>query len=287
VKIKNVTTNGSNDKLYTAAEELARNTGAAVGIIKAGETIKQINIDYLGTYAGGGGAATPDTPVGLYASSTKKTTVTLRWNDAPRFDYYKVAIDGVEQATQYTNSEATITTIAGTTYAFKVKAVNSTGASAWTAAISVTTRTDGQVERDGWSQFKTQLQADVNLAAYVTKFKFNRIAEQVQENAFPLLVAFVSKAIDEEYSTVPLRKFTTLQIIVSGKIKSSGDTVESELLKFDEYIKNAIESDIQLGGKGTIVHMGDSEFNYLNDDGIAEVNITVNLKLVQFLAGSR
>lgn len=143
------------------------------------------------------------------------------------------------------------------------------------------------IQQDAWTQFKTQVGGDTTLLAYVKKFKFNRQEEIFKKADFPLLVAFPVRTTEEEPIGIPKQRLVKLRINVFAKVcHPSGDTIESELLKFDEYVKNAIEKDVLLAYKTINVFIGDSEFSYL-DKEYAESNFTVDLYLPRFTAGSR
>lgn len=143
------------------------------------------------------------------------------------------------------------------------------------------------IQQDAWSAFKTQVGGDTTLTAYKKRYKWNRQEEIFKPGDFPLLIAFPINTVTEEHIGIPKQKLVDLKINIFCKVHSpSGDTLESEMLKFDEIVKNAIEKDLLLGGKAIDIKVGDSEFAYL-DKEYAESNFRVDIKLPRFTAGSR
>lgn len=143
------------------------------------------------------------------------------------------------------------------------------------------------VQQDIWTQFKTQVSGNATLAAYVSTFKFNNQPAILDNSAYPMVHCFVTKIENEIHQAIPKRKFIDMRISCAGKIKNeTPDNVLGEVLKLDEYIKNAIESNLTLSGKATFINIGDSEIRYL-DDKFAESVFEVIIKSPLFTAGSR
>ena len=143
------------------------------------------------------------------------------------------------------------------------------------------------VQRDAWTALKSQMSGDTALAAYTKRFKFNRQEEIFQAGFFPILVVFPISIVNEEYIGIPKQKIAKLTINVFGKVASeSGDTLEEEMLHYDELIKNAIEKNLQLTDKAIICNIGDSELAYLDKEH-AETNFRIVITLPRFTAGSR
>jgi len=143
------------------------------------------------------------------------------------------------------------------------------------------------VQRDAWTALKTQVAADTTVAAYVKRFKWNRQEEVFKQGSFPLLVAFPISVTEEEYIGIPKQKTAKLIINTFCKVYSPvGDTLETEMLHFDEMVKNAVEKNLQLTDKALICHIGDSTFAYL-DKEYAEANFQIIIRLPRFTAGLR
>ena len=143
------------------------------------------------------------------------------------------------------------------------------------------------VEQDIWTQFKTQLQADSTLSSYVTTFKFNNQPQAFDPQSYPICHCYNVRTEDEEFIGVPKKKLVKLIISCSGKARGeNGDNLETEILKFDEYLKNAVESNLQLSGKATITKIGDSVFTPL-DRTILETKFEIIATSQRFTAGSR
>jgi len=143
------------------------------------------------------------------------------------------------------------------------------------------------IQYNMWSALKTQIGADTTLLAYVKRFKFNRQEEIFKQGDFPLLIMFPKNTIKDVPLAMPKRKWVTLTVNVFCKVnKIKGDDLEDEMLKFDEYVKNAIEKDLLLGGKTCDIQMGDSSFDYL-DKEYAESSFSVELVSPKFTQGSR
>lgn len=126
--------------------ETTRNSGAAVGIIKSGETIVQKGTSYLGTYSGGGATA-PDAPA-AFSVTTRSDTKLRIWipftANAAWFDVYRATSElGSYSKINSSNVTATYyddaTCSAATEYWYKLKAVNTAGESAFSSAQKGTT----------------------------------------------------------------------------------------------------------------------------------------------------
>lgn len=141
------------------------------------------------------------------------------------------------------------------------------------------------VQLDAWKAFKSALTTS-SLRGTVKQWKFNRRTMQAQNMQFPMIMAFPT-TLTEEFITMPKGKLAYLTITVSGKISNGdGDTLEEELLAFDEKIKNVIETDLQLGGEVTIENIGPSSYYFL-EDNIADTIFTVVITTDKFNAGTR
>jgi hypothetical protein len=125
------------------------------------------------------------------------------------------------------------------------------------------------------------------VAGYVTTYKFNRTKEQFVTGQFPLVCAYPSNIATEEYIAMPKQKIVTFAITLSGKVTANdGDTLENEILKMDEYLKNALETDLQWSQKITIVNIGTSRFQVL-EDLIGETTFDVIISTGKFTVGTR
>jgi hypothetical protein len=239
----------------------------------------------------GGGISAPQKPTSISAVATSDTTATISWtmttgSDTPVESYslYRntaLIASGIK-ALNYLDSGLT----AETAYTYYVRGVNSAGSGAASDNVSITTLSANGVEGDAWTAFKAALEANPALSAYKSRFKWNRVSENLNDNQYPLVVGYVERVTEEEFVGMPKRKICTLIVSLHGKVKGSGDNLEHLALKMDELIKNAVESDLQLGGAATIEYLGDSEINYL-DDNRAETLIQIQIKTVKFIAGSR
>ena len=140
---------------------------------------------------------------------------------------------------------------------------------------------------DAWKQFKTQLSTDTALLAIVKKWKFNRMEEQFLTSDFGLIIAYPLQIPAESFIAVPKQKMVDLTIQVFGKVyNTSGDLLEENILSMDEKIKNAIEKDLTLSGKGTISNIGLSSFNILGE-GYAETSFQCIITSLRFTVGAR
>jgi hypothetical protein len=138
---------GTSDKIYSAAEEQTRNTGAAVGIIKLAETIKQRNVDYVGTLANTPMPA-PDAPFDLNAIATGTTSILITWtrpelsqgeklerSTSPTTGFVEIADITADETADFVDTNRT----ENTPYYYQVKAYNDTGNSAYSEIESCTT----------------------------------------------------------------------------------------------------------------------------------------------------
>lgn len=145
------------------------------------------------------------------------------------------------------------------------------------------------VVQDAWTQFKTQVQADTTLSAYITTFRFTRQEYQFSQNLFPIFVAFPISIVEsvEGWVGVPKQKIVNLVVQVSAKVmKSDGEALETEILKADELAKNAVEANLQLTNKATIADVSDSSPAFL-EKNVGDTTFTINIKVPRFTAGSR
>jgi hypothetical protein len=161
---------GTSDKLYSAAEEAARNVSAGAGNIIVGASEKIANVDIAGTYkealeakvelgyqygAGGteytgtlpsGTLDAPDKPTGLTATAQSATGINLTWDFTVLAAEYDVYRDNVKIATveadHYTDTGRT----ANTEYTYKIKAVNDAGESPFSDSVSATTKQEAVIE---------------------------------------------------------------------------------------------------------------------------------------------
>lgn len=170
------------------------------------------------------------------------------------------------------------------TIEYLVKATNSFGSTdSNTIEIEIGL---GGIERRAWQYFKDTMQADTDLDAYIETWKFNRTQEQFTESLCPLFVAYIDSLEQGQYLGVPKQRTDTLLVKVSGKVASSNDDADTELLKMDEMIRNALEKTLQLAPAWFTVSIGNSTFVWMNDQ-IQEVNIDVRLQLPRFTSGTR
>lgn len=141
------------------------------------------------------------------------------------------------------------------------------------------------VQVDAYKAFKNALTTS-SLRGIVKTWKFNRKTIQLQNVAFPMIMCFPA-TLSEEFITMPKGKLGYLTLTISGKITNGNpDTLEEELLAFDEKIKNVIETDLQLDGEVTIENIGTSNY-YLLDDTVADTIFNVIITTQKFNAGAR
>lgn len=271
--------------------EAGRNSGAAVGIIKFGETIKQINIDYLGAYGGSlvaPGAPALGTPEVLSDTSIR---VFYGWPTTATKLYIERSTDGVtwgtaEEMTAGTYYKDVTGLTAGTAYVWRARAWNSTAYSSYCTTVTATTRTTNAIERTLWATFKTKMQADTYLAAYIQKWKFDKAGSILAESKCPVFKSWILDT-SEDWKGIPKSKIVRCRIAIHGLVKVKDSVaLETEKLKFDEYVKNAIEADMTFAGGVTMAIVGDTILNNL-DDSTAEIGITCEILSKRFTAGQR
>ena len=141
------------------------------------------------------------------------------------------------------------------------------------------------VQVDAYKAFKNALTTS-SLRGIVKTWKFNRKQIQLQNVTLPMIMCFPA-TLSEEFITMPKGKLGYLTLTISGKITNGNpDTLEEELLAFDEKIKNVIETDLQLDGEVTIENIGTSNY-YLLDDMVADTIFNVIITTKKFTAGLR
>lgn len=274
--------------------ELPRNIGATAGIIKLNEVVKQINIDITGTYSGGGGAVPSPGTVTLGTPLALSSTV-IRVYFSWATDAEKIYL---EKSTNGTTWDAAVEVTAGTyykdftgltsnqVYYFRARAWNTTAYSAYSTSVNTQTWTASGIEQMLWGAFKTQMQADAALSSYIQKWKFNREAMTLSGTKFPIVKAWIADAQEQDIA-FPKRKIVKPRIVIHGVVKvKDTDNLETEKLKFDELIKNAIESDITFNGDITMAIVGNTIFNPL-DDSTCEVFIECEIWSKIFTMGQR
>jgi hypothetical protein len=146
------------------------------------------------------------------------------------------------------------------------------------------------VAQDAWDLFKTTIQADIVLAAYVEQWKLERIKHNDDVLVYPKLEAYVDRIERNTYVGVPKQRMDTMVISIIGKIKSALDDsvpdFETALIAYDEAICNALEKFITLSGGWNNAEYGDSLLTYVNDD-YAQIQMELKLTLPRFTAGER
>jgi len=151
VKIRGTTTTGTSDKIYSTADEVARNNGASAGIIKLDKTVKQINIDIVGTYAGGAVSA-PDAPANpaVTQKSTTRLDVSCDWTPLTERIYFERSVNGtsdwsvlgyITEGTIYSDT----TLSAETTRYYRIRNWNTSGYSAYSSVVYGTTKATADI----------------------------------------------------------------------------------------------------------------------------------------------
>ncbi len=95
------------------------------------------NVPALWLQGGTADPVAPETPSSLSARSASTTSVTVSWSSVTGADSYDLEADGTVislTATQYTHSGLAT----GSTHSYRVRAANSVGKSAWSAALTTT-----------------------------------------------------------------------------------------------------------------------------------------------------
>ena len=149
------------------------------------------------------------------------------------------------------------------------------------------------IEQDAFTAFVNQLEADATLSGYIKTFFYGGEEKVFENNDYPILhlkMPSIDEPPEDSYVALPVikqnRLIFALDFKVWKKANDSGKSLILESLKADEYIKNAIESDLQLGGKANITRVSNTDFRYL-DNYIREGSLTVELETPRFTAGSR
>ena len=142
------------------------------------------------------------------------------------------------------------------------------------------------IELAAWTAIKTALKSSAVLAPFVKTFRFYRTAFQFDPKQHPILMAWPESIDDNKFIGIPKRKIPDLTIVLTGIVMAQGEALEDTLLQFDELIKNAIETDLQLGGAATIAKINRTEFHGLSE-GVAMLQITVPITTNILTAGSR
>jgi hypothetical protein len=314
VKIRDIAYVGINDKIYSAGEEIARNYGANAGIISQGSSITQRGALINGTAEGGtvepnsfvdivsdgwwGGGSEVDAPTApviadvLPLSATGLRIYTSLTAGASRVHIERSlsATSGFVEVAQLTSGfyydDILPALVSGREYFYRARAWNSAGYSSYSAVVADTTRVSNGVEQALWSTFKTKMQADTYLSTYVTTWQFSREATIFPESAFPVFKAWIIDTA-EDWKGVPKSKIVKPRVIIHALVKTATAVLlETEKLKADEYIKNALEADMTFAGGVTMNIVGDTIFSN-KDDTTAEIFITCEILSSRFTAGAR
>jgi len=143
------------------------------------------------------------------------------------------------------------------------------------------------VELDIDSELDTQLKADSTLTSFLANGTASIIQgwqrEQITVDQTPKVYYQLIRIDleDEEYLGVPKKKAIIMEYEIHGIAKSQTNAID-----LDEKIKNALETDLTLGGKASHIEVGTSDFQRLDEDfnkTILEIKIHSN----RFTAGSR
>jgi hypothetical protein len=288
--IKAVTYTGTNDKTISAADEAARNTALAAKY-QSGEHFNQLGVDEVGSFAGAVDAPTVPglaTPIAL---SKTVQRVNFTWAPNATIIYIEKSLNGSSWGTPIEVTAGTFYKdftglTAATLYYYRARAWNSAGYSSYSAVVADTTRVSNGVEQALWSTFKTKMQADTYLSTYVTTWQFSREATIFPESAFPVFKAWIIDTA-EDWKGVPKSKIVKPRVIIHALVKTATAVLlETEKLKADEYIKNALEADMTFAGGVTMNIVGDTIFSN-KDDTTAEIFITCEILSSRFTAGAR
>lgn len=95
------------------------------------------NVLVYGTASGGGTPQPPATPTGLTAAAASASQINVAWNTVSGATSYDLEADGVSKS-GVTSPFAHTGLTAGSTHAYRVRAVNSAGTSAWSNTVSAT-----------------------------------------------------------------------------------------------------------------------------------------------------
>jgi hypothetical protein len=261
-----------------------------VADILLGKGVVFAGVDYDGTYSGISAPAVPvlGTPLALSPTSIR---VYFSWSTLAQKIYLERSADNVtwgaavEMTSGVYQYDDTVPS-AGVEYFYRARAWNSTGYSAYCTVVSATSRTTTAIEQTLWSTYKTKMQADSYLTSYIQKWKFDKAGAILAEGKFPVFKSWILDT-SEDWKGIPKNKIVRCHVIIHGLVKVKDSTnLEAEKLKFDEYTKNALESDMTFAGGVTMNVVGDTIFSNL-DDSTAEIFITAEILSNRFTAGQR
>jgi len=232
--------------------------------------------------------STPEAPISTL-SNVLSDSLKLNWTFESFVDYYKIQRKKDLGSWEYTGGEIQDTSYLDTnltpesTYQYKVEAYNDSGFST-SNIVNVVLKNYG-VEVLAWLGLVDTIE-NGSLASFITTFKFNRTGQQISAMEYPFLQMFVAGGIEEQFIAVPKLKNMRLNIQIHVKVTSINYEQETDLLIFDERLKNAIEIDLQNNGSCLLETIGDSVFNYL-EDNIIEIIIPFTVLTKKFFAGNR
>lgn len=178
---------------------------------------------------------------------------------------------------------------AGTRYYYRYSATNMWGTSSYSNSFTESTSATNQILRNPWAAFKTQMEANATLDAYVERFIWSREPDIKFDKNIPFIQAWIADDPQEEpFDAFPKRKEDVL--IITGHMKVKADTavlLETELLKANEMISNALGSDLTLSGTGRIIQP--PAFSYKNLDSevgrIGQTSFTIPILTKRYEAG--
>lgn len=146
------------------------------------------------------------------------------------------------------------------------------------------------VMASAWNSLWDQITSDAVLSGYVggSSHFIEGFQERIfDQSEYPLVIGDIIRIQEETWIGIAKRKWTHLIIEVHGKVYNSNVVSKIEdSFRLDRYIRNAIESDLQLGSNAIIVKVEDTIFTNLDDD-IRQGVITVDITTKKFTAGSR
>lgn len=276
-------------------DEAARNKDPGIADVTLGKSYKIYNFDLVGTKPGG----SLDAPGMPTASVTRvmPTNNRVTWTPGSLAATYTVQrklstdteyttlLSGISASCTYSDNTA----VAGTIYDYRVQSVNAAGTTS-SAAVRVTTLSNGPDVGDIWDAFKARLRADSVLSAYVSRWFFQKAPTQINQNDFPFVHAYPVAIQNDNFLSMPAHKTFDLVIEVSGKVFTTDTDKENFVgttLEFDRMLRNAIEgSDLNLTGYATIVAVGDTAFDVM-DENVLDSKMTVVIRSRNFYAGSR